>query len=151
MPVVTSIAPCQNTARNVTRSTALIIQQELARGAEISAQILAGKGSWKQLFESPNLAELSHIFVVITATSESPEKIEKAKGMVAGCIVGLAIQLEQMDIFVRPSPAIRQKENYLQAMLGLTVPDSQQLDKIERVAQDFGSQLGSNFAIRLEP
>jgi poly(A) polymerase len=150
LPVVTSIAPCQNTARNVTRSTAKIIQQELARGAAISARALTGEESWKQLFEPPNLAALSDLFVVITATSQSPEELEKAKGTLAGYIVGLAIQLEQLNIFVRPSSAIARIENCLQVVLGLTLPDDPQLDKIERVVKDFESQLGSNFAIRLE-
>jgi poly(A) polymerase len=150
LPIVTSIAPCQNTARNVTRSTAQIIQQEFSRGAEISAPALSGKGSWKQLFASPNLTDGADMLALVTVTGESEEEIEKAKGILVGYIVGLAIQLENLNIFVRPSPAIDRKENCLRVVLGLTLPDDPQLDKIERVVKDFESQLGSNFAIELK-
>jgi poly(A) polymerase len=150
LPIVTSIAPCQNTARNVTRSTAQIIQQEFSRGAKISAQALSGKGSWKELFASPNLAEGADMLAIVTATGASEEEIEKAKGILVGYIVGLAIQLENLNIFVRPTPAIDRQENCLRLVLGLTLPNDPQLDKIERVVKDFESQLGSNFAIRLE-
>ncbi|MEM7553887.1 MAG: poly(A) polymerase [Cyanobacteria bacterium P01_A01_bin.84] len=40
MPIITSISPCKNTARNVTKSTLHILQNEFIRGAELSRKVL---------------------------------------------------------------------------------------------------------------
>lgn len=52
IPVITSIEPCQNSAANVSRSTAEILQNEFDRGAKIAEKALAGEIGWESLFEA---------------------------------------------------------------------------------------------------
>jgi hypothetical protein len=47
---MSSIKPCKNTARNITKSTANILQEEFIRGAKITEQIIHDKDSWSNLY-----------------------------------------------------------------------------------------------------
>ena len=54
MPVITSISPCQNTARNVTKSTLNVLRSEFIRGADLSVRVLLHNENWNSLFDSPD-------------------------------------------------------------------------------------------------
>ncbi|MCP2731753.1 poly(A) polymerase [Limnofasciculus baicalensis] len=95
LPIITSIEPCQNSTRNVTKSTAEILRREFERGAKIAKQVLEGKTNWLPLFEPIDLAEESDLFLVLTVTSEDNDNLEKSRGWLKGHIIGLAINLEQ--------------------------------------------------------
>ncbi len=107
-----SIEPCQNSARNVTRSTAQILRHELERGAAISEQVLAGKIGWEALFELADEKAQSDWFLVLTASSENKDNLEACCGWLEGHAIGLVIALEQqLNIYVSPWPGIRREEN----------------------------------------
>jgi poly(A) polymerase Pap1 len=80
LPVITSIEPCQSSARNVTRSTAQIRRHELERGAAISEQVLAGKRGWEALFELADEKAQSDWFLVLTASRENNDSLEACCG-----------------------------------------------------------------------
>jgi poly(A) polymerase len=140
LPIVTSIEPCQNTARNITRSTAKILKDEFARGAAITEKILIGQANWEVLFEPINLQQESEIFLNITVTSSNQETLAKSCNLLEGYITGLVIQLEQLDIFVRPWTRINKKENTAHLVLGLNLPITCEHKTIEMLTQDFISQ-----------
>jgi poly(A) polymerase len=50
MPIITPAYPSMCATHNITKSTKEIIQRELARGGNITDQIMMGKAQWKDLF-----------------------------------------------------------------------------------------------------
>ncbi|WP_086682749.1 poly(A) polymerase [Nostoc sp. T09] len=141
LPVVTSIEPCQNTARNVTLSTAQILCREFARGGTLTKQILAGEEKWTSLFEPVGLQQESEFFLILRVSNQDNNELEKCCGILEGYIIGLIIQLEQLDIFVRPWTGIQKMENTARLVLGLNLPPNFHNNTIEQVAKDFVSQL----------
>jgi endonuclease/exonuclease/phosphatase family metal-dependent hydrolase len=137
LPIITSIEPCKNTARNITRSTAQIFQNEFTRGAKI----LANNNAWTALFEPIDLAINSTDLLKITAVSHNIQELEIFCGILEGCIIALAIQLEQHDIFVRLSPKPEISENTASIMLFLNSPVGCELSLVDRLGRDFISQL----------
>ncbi|MBD2340262.1 DUF504 domain-containing protein [Calothrix sp. FACHB-156] len=152
LPVVTSIEPCQNTARNVTRSTAQIIRSEFARGATLTGQILAGEEKWTALFEPIELHKESEIFLILKVSNQDKRQLEKCCGILEGYIISLIIQLEQLGIFVRPWTGIKKMENTVHLVLGLHLYGDCQRTTIEQLARDFLLQLNfqnSSFEVML--
>ncbi len=140
LPIVSSIEPCKNTARNVTRSTAKILQSEFARGATITSQISAGKSDWQSLYAPIDLAvEFAN---VLTISIEHPDRqeLEKSLGILEACIIGLVIQLEQLDLFVRPSTVVEHRDRACTVRLYLNLPDDGDVESIERLAREFIAQ-----------
>ncbi|WP_309739768.1 poly(A) polymerase [Chamaesiphon sp. OTE_20_metabat_361] len=141
LPIVSSIAPCKNTARNVTRSTARIIQAEFDRGAQITAQILAGKSTWKSLYKP--IDPVIGMSALLSIAISDPDAIEcqKCSDMFESTIVGLTIQLEQIGIFVRPIPQVELLEHTRIFKLFLNLPTNDDLDSAARLGREFISQL----------
>jgi poly(A) polymerase len=140
LPIVSAIEPCKNTARNVTRSTAKILQSEFTRGATITSQIIAGKSDWLSVYTPSNLAgEFANVLAITIAHPDRPE-LEKSLGILEACIIGLVIQLEQLDLFVRPSPRVEHRDRTSTVSLYLNLPDSSSVEQIERLASDFLAQ-----------
>jgi poly(A) polymerase Pap1 len=145
LPVITSIEPCQNSARNVTRSTAQILRRELERGAAISEQMLAGKIGWEALFELVDLQAQSDCFLVLTASRENNDSLEACCGWLEGNAVGLVIALEQrLDVCVRPWPGIRRGQNAICVVLGLKLSQDCDCVAIEQVGRDFVLQFNAD-------
>ncbi|MCC3509586.1 poly(A) polymerase [Microcoleus sp. PH2017_28_MFU_U_A] len=138
LPVITSIAPCQNSTRNVTRSTAEILRRELGRGAEIASEVLAGNTTWTTLFESVDLLEQSNAFLVLTVSSAEVGNLEKCGGWIEGHIIGLAIDLEQkLNISVRPWPGIRRRQNLVSVVLGIICNIDEDSGAIAQISNEF--------------
>jgi hypothetical protein len=93
------------------------------------------------LFEPINLAATSTNLLKITAVSQNIQELEICYGILEGCIIALAIQLEQHDIFVRLSPKPDISENTTSIMLFLNLPVGCELSLVDRLGQDFISQL----------
>ena len=145
LPVITSIEPCQNSARNVTRSTAQILRHELERGATISEQVLAGLIGWEALFELADEKVQSDWFLVLTASCENNDRLSACCGWLEGNAIGLVIALEQqLNIYVRPWPGIKRGQNAICVVLGLKL--SQEYDRvaIEQVGRDFVLQFNAD-------
>ena len=141
LPIITSIEPPQNTARNITRSTAKIIHNEFARGAKITQDIIAGNRNWSSLFESVDLQKESDILLEIQLTSDENQKLDKYCGILERNTIGFIIQLEQNNIFVRPCRGINKIQNTANVMLGLSLSSNCNLNLVEGLAEDFISQL----------
>ncbi len=145
LPVITSIEPCQNSARNVTRSTAQILRSELERGAAISAQVLAGNIGWDALFDLADLSAQSDCFLVLTATGENNDRLSACCGWLEGYAIGLIIALEQrLDVYVRPWTGIRRGQNRISVVLGLKVSQDCDYVAVEQVGRDFVLQFNAD-------
>jgi poly(A) polymerase Pap1/2'-5' RNA ligase/endonuclease/exonuclease/phosphatase family metal-dependent hydrolase len=105
MPILTSIRPYYNSARNITRSTAIIIQREFQRGHFILKQIKRGKNSWTDLYDEVIPSATPDLSLVIQANNTL--ELQEACGWIEGHIVSLIIALEQIEgLVVRPYPSI---------------------------------------------
>ena len=147
LPIITSIEPCQNSARNITNSTAEILRREFRRGAELSQEIIAGNLNWSSLFELVNAQQESDTFLFLTATSNDRQELEKYCGLLESSIIGLIIQLENNGVFVRPWTGIDRMQNIASVTLGLNLSLTCDLNLIEELAQDFVSQFSNQFEL----
>ncbi|NJL69586.1 MAG: hypothetical protein HC894_28835 [Microcoleus sp. SM1_3_4] len=138
MPVITSIEPCQNSTRNVTRSTAAVVRSELNRGAEIARQVLAENADWAALFEPVDLSVRSQNFLVLTASSEVVDNITECAGWIEGNLIGLAINLEhKLNIDVIPWPEIQIESYRIIAVLGVNCNLEENAGAIEQISNEF--------------
>ena len=71
MPIITPAYPSMCTTHNVTRSTMAVLQKELKRGGDIADRVMAGKATWKDLFEKHNFFTTSYkcYLCIITAST----------------------------------------------------------------------------------
>ncbi|MDY6902270.1 MAG: poly(A) polymerase [Cyanobacteriota bacterium] len=154
LPIITSIEPCQNTARNITRSTSEILRREFQRGAKLTQEIINGKLNkslnWSTLFEPIDLQQESDVFLELKLVSNDNQELEKRCGNIEADIIGLVIQLEQNGIFVRPWTGINRMLNTAIVTLGLNPPSDCNLNSIETLALEFLSQFGYSFEVKIE-
>jgi poly(A) polymerase len=137
LPIVSSIAPCKNTARNVTRSTAKILQDEFTRGAKTIDRILANREQWISLYEPINLSIESDLLLTITLTHPDENELRNSTNTLEACIVGLIIELEQIDIFVRPQPQIDRSETTSKFRLFLNLLSNCESTRVEQIVNNF--------------
>ncbi len=149
LPIITSIEPCQNTARNLTNSTAEILRLEFTRGKELTQDIIAGNFDWISLFESIDLQQESDIFLILKVIDNSPQELAKYCGHLEGYIISLILQLEELDIFVRPWNKINRGDNSAYTILGLTLPINYHISLIKDLAEEFLSQFNSTFEVSI--
>lgn len=110
MPILTSIKPYYNSARNITRSTKRILQEEFQRGDSIVKQIRKGKKSWADLFEVVSIGLTPNLKLVLQANNS--QELQEACGWIEGHILSLIIALEQIEgLSVRPYPSVVMEEN----------------------------------------
>ncbi|MDJ0693990.1 poly(A) polymerase [Mastigocoleus sp. MO_188.B34] len=169
MPIITSIKPCQNSARNVTKSTFNILRSEFIRGADLSKQALIHNENWNLLFDSPDfnsgfkllksdVLELNTLIKLEirdkrlrgVPRSDHDRDLENSFSLVESQIVGLIIQLEQLGIFVRPhtqretfqniEPQNIELQNIGCIKLSLDIPSDCNSSLVEKICDRFVSQ-----------
>jgi endonuclease/exonuclease/phosphatase family metal-dependent hydrolase/2'-5' RNA ligase/uncharacterized protein (UPF0248 family) len=94
LPIITSIEPCFNSAKNVTRSTAKRLKAEWNRAHQITKKP-ATEAVWEQLYEPVQKIGESFLNVsLILRTTLSPT-LAQATGWLEGNIISLWLDLEQ--------------------------------------------------------
>jgi poly(A) polymerase len=136
-PIVSSIKPCKNTARNITKSTAKILQEEFIRGAKITKQILHGKDSWSNLYQKADPSIGANLLLTISVSDIDAEKCLQASNTVAANIIGLIIELEQSGLFVRPDPYTDYCESMQNFRLYFILSDNFEGQSIEQIGLNF--------------
>ncbi|MCT7951301.1 RNA repair domain-containing protein [Ancylothrix sp. C2] len=137
LPIISTLEPCQNTARNVTRSTAEIIRREFARGKAILAEDKSGE----TLFKPASLITQSQQFIILTVTPTNSQDLKIYAGWIEGQIIGLVIDLEkQLKAFVRPWPAITNNAGKIEIILGWDIPVSFNYQALESIINNFISR-----------
>lgn len=122
MPILTTVQPYYNSARNITISTADCIQKALEKGAIIISKIRKGKASWVALFDNKPKVLTNTILLEIEA--ETDEQLLEYIGWLEGHIVGLIIGLEQQcQAFVRPDTTIKVDDLTAQLNIGIELPN----------------------------
>jgi poly(A) polymerase len=137
MPIVSSLAPCKNTARNITPSTAQILQTEFIRGAAIIKNIQTGKDTWTNLYAQPNLITDRTHLLTISIETENITTPQALGDLLVANIIGLIIELDRLGCQVRPHPQIDRQQNTWNCYLGLNVPDRILPASIVKLTDDF--------------
>ncbi|KAH9634946.1 hypothetical protein HF086_004346 [Spodoptera exigua] len=73
MPVITPAYPQQNSTFNVSASTRSVMVEELKIGLAASEEIMKGNCGWECLFDTPNFFPKYKYFIVLLASSFSPD------------------------------------------------------------------------------
>jgi poly(A) polymerase len=136
-PIVSSIEPCKNTARNITKSTANILQEEFIRGAKITKQILHSKDSWANLYQKADPSTGANLLLTISVSDTDPDRCQQASNAVGANIIGLIIELEQSGLFIRPDPCIEHDESMQSFKLYLILSDNFAGQSIEQIGLNF--------------
>lgn len=142
LPIITSTSPVQNSASNLTQSTASVLVNEFTRAAKISREIFANKTQWNTLFSAADLIAQSDFFLVLKISNL--ENQEMYRGLLKGNILGLIINLEkQFQLEIRPWNGIISRDYSSFVILGLQVENERDLLAIETVSTRFLAQFPS--------
>ncbi len=102
MPVITPAYPAMCVTHTITSSSKAVIQKELARGAEMADEIVAGKQTWKCLFEKHTFftQDYGHYLGIVAATRTQDEQL-KWSGLVRAKVHKLVFELSVADTGVK--------------------------------------------------
>ncbi|XP_035450928.1 poly(A) polymerase type 3 [Spodoptera frugiperda] len=95
MPIITPAYPQQNSTFNVCASTRTVIMEEFRIGLAITDEIMLGKCGWERLFEAPNFFSRYKHFIVLLASSASPDDQLQWCGLIESKIRHLITTLER--------------------------------------------------------
>uniref|UniRef100_A0A2A4K423 Poly(A) polymerase n=1 Tax=Heliothis virescens TaxID=7102 RepID=A0A2A4K423_HELVI len=95
MPIITPAYPQQNSTFNVCASTRTVIMEEFRLGLAITDEIMLGKCGWERLFEAPNFFSRYKHFIVLLASSASPDDQLQWCGLIESKIRHLITTLER--------------------------------------------------------
>jgi poly(A) polymerase len=139
LPIIRPVEPFENTAYNVTRSTARILRSEWGRAARLLEQ--GGEEALAQLFAPVDLREESERFLVLSLTGDAATRAELAN-QVEGRIVGLLVDLERkLHLHVRPWPETYHESSTSRIVIGLPVLRAREQGSLGRLLRDFMAEL----------
>ncbi|XP_049882188.1 poly(A) polymerase type 3 [Pectinophora gossypiella] len=95
MPIITPAYPQQNSTFNVSASTRTVIMEEFRLGLAITDEIMLGKCGWERLFEAPNFFSRYKHFIVLLASSATPDDQLQWCGLIESKIRHLITTLER--------------------------------------------------------
>ncbi|XP_026743422.1 poly(A) polymerase type 3-like isoform X1 [Trichoplusia ni] len=95
MPIITPAYPQQNSTFNVCASTRTVIMEEFRLGLAITDEIMLSKCGWERLFEAPNFFSRYKHFIVLLASSASPDDQLQWCGLIESKIRHLITTLER--------------------------------------------------------
>lgn len=119
------------------------MRDEFARAAEISTNILAGKDTWISLYAPIDLTIGTNALLSIEISDADEQCRQTCSDLLESTIIGLTIQLEQIDVFVRPNPQISTSESKSIFTLFLQLPNGCETQTIAKLVKDFISQSNS--------
>lgn len=94
MPIITPSYPSMCSTHNVSASTQHVITQELKRGAEITAKIIAGQAVWDDLFKKDSFFLDYKYYLTLTAYSENENHQLKWSGTIESKVRQLIMGIE---------------------------------------------------------
>jgi poly(A) polymerase len=142
MPVLTSIRPRGNSARNLTQSTFYVIREELARAAEAGKRGLKNPAELCRVYTPYQAGKEAQARIWLTLEAQNEPDLECCAGFLEGSLLSLLLNLEQKaELFVRPFPELDRKGTA--ATLSLEIPgdlNQKNEEKIGSVLLDFTKQ-----------
>lgn len=112
MPVITPAYPSMCATHNITASTQKIILSELARGAEIMNEIIAGKKVWADLLVRHDFFHRYKFYLCILVTTVGKDEDHlKWTGLVESKLRHLVLKLEVTDGITLAHPYVKDFSN----------------------------------------
>lgn len=150
LPIVRPVEPFENTAYNVTRSTARILRSEWGRATQLLGQGPAGEEALAQLFAPIELREESERFVVLSLSGDAAARADLAS-QAEGRIVGLLVDLERkLHLHVRPWPGTYEQGGTSRIVIGLPALRSREERGVRQRLRDFVEGLGASGRVKWE-
>lgn len=139
MPVLTSIKPQFNSARNITRSTFQVIKEELARAAEVSKRCLKNPAEFRSIYTPYQARKEAEICICLTLEAQNESDLELCAGFLEGSLLNLLLNLEQKaELLLRPYSAFDKKGSSAMLYIGTQGDLSQKKEEeIEKVMLEF--------------
>jgi poly(A) polymerase len=129
MPVITSVKPHFNSARNLTRSTFHIIQSELDRACQLMPS------DWETVFEE--LLIPGHLLLELQVVCTNAEDVSEVCGWIEGNLVALLINLEKANVTIRPYPGFAINATVATLFIGWISPDLADKYRQRLVVEEF--------------
>lgn len=143
LPIITSVKPHQNSARNICHSTAELIKREIARGAKLLTAAEKGQATLGELFEKAE--PKNERLLTLTVKTKNTNSLELSTGWIEGHIFGLMINLEQqLNAKLRPWPLVKKQQTTGQVMLSIDIPKEKESKELVAVMNAFTSQFYNN-------
>ncbi|XP_046676450.1 poly(A) polymerase type 3 [Homalodisca vitripennis] len=95
MPIITPAYPQQNSTFNVSASTRAVMVEAFRQGLQLTEKIMTGKCGWEKLFEAPSFFNKYKHFIVLLASSASPEEQLEWCGLIESKVRFLIMNLER--------------------------------------------------------
>lgn len=96
MPIITPAYPQQNSTYNVSNSSLAVIKESFDKGLAITEDIIMGRATWKKLFDPPNFFAKYKHYIVLIASSLTPEDHVEWCGLVESRIRYLICMLNYL-------------------------------------------------------
>ncbi|EAY30785.1 poly(A) polymerase [Microscilla marina] len=150
MPVVSAFYPYKNTTRNLTQSTAKVIQGEIQK-----ARLLLQNTSinWLTFFAATDVQKEYTQLLILELSASNEQNLELAQGKLLGSLLGVILALEQqVKALVRPSTIIKKAENGLsfQLRLGLHLPADSSQKSLNEFVGKFDHEYNTKLKVYLE-
>lgn len=147
LPIITTVKPHFNSARNITFSTLDTIQSEARKAILMMKKKIF---SWNRLLSEIDWEkELEHR-IVFSVETEDAYSMNEFQGAIEGNLVGLVITLErELRIFVRPLPQFFKTEKGIEFHLGIQLLNGVSRSDIELILQRFTWQVEEEYGIQL--
>ncbi|KAJ3286808.1 polynucleotide adenylyltransferase [Borealophlyctis nickersoniae] len=107
MPIITPAYPCMCATHNVTASTQHVTSMELKRAADIADRIMAGRGTWDEIFEKDDFFIRYKHYLKIVASTLDEETHLKWSGLVESRLRQLVMKLEGVEAVEYVHPYIK--------------------------------------------
>jgi poly(A) polymerase len=110
MPILTSIKPRSNSARNLTRSTFHVIREELTRAAEAGKSCLEKPAEFRGIYTPYQARPEAEGYICLTLETQNEPDLELCMGFLEGSLLSLLLNLEQKaELLLRPSSEFDRK------------------------------------------
>lgn len=138
LPIITSIKPNQNTARNISRSTAKVVKQEILQARQIFEKIKLGNLTWENLLAKVDIQKDFEKILLLTMKAKNSNDLELCAGWLEGNIFGLILNLEQeLNIDLRPYTQIKKQQTTCQIVIAVNLLEEKDLARLEKITNNF--------------
>lgn len=139
MPILTSLPPRYNSARNLTRSTFHVIKEECARAAEAAKTYLENPAGFRALSTPYDICSEAQVCICLLLEAANEAERARCLGFLAGSFLSLLLTLEQRTtLLFRPSSEI--ERNGTSTIISLAIqgdPTQKQEAEVRAVLLEF--------------
>ncbi|MGB0522302.1 MAG: poly(A) polymerase [Flammeovirgaceae bacterium] len=143
MPILTTVHPQFNSARNITQSTAAILKHEFASAAHFFKE--------KQLNWNTFFAPAAQPTGISISCFGDAKAMQALSGWIEGHVITLVITLEKLGLTLRPWPELIQLDGGIQFVIGVSDELPEEMHpSLQKVITDFMDDFGWQIQVRID-